>query len=777
MHACALFALIALLLFPAFEAKADNDFRQDSLLLRYGAYSAWFAPEKVYLHFDRSCYVAGETIWFKGWVQEASAVSQLSPSNYMYAEVLDSHGDARVRVKIKRQEGGFPGCMDLPDNLETGDYTIRAYTLWQLNYDDEFHFHDKIRIIGGSPSPQAPPEEKSEVQLSFYPEGGRYFAGHKSVIGFKAVDNMGRSVEFSGVLVGGGLERMVSTVHDGMGSFEFLPEAGESYGIRDASGKVHPLPAPAEEGAAINLWSAAGRYYINTIGFGGGEASLLERDNSRQRPLAQLTMDGEMSLMMVRMSSFSPGINHLLIVNSHGQILAERLFYVRDKAEPLCLYDGRSVSLTDPAGTPLDGTCSVSIVSGFLEKWQQSEGISSYLGLSSELKGRINNPDYYFDQAVPLDERDAAMDLLMMIQGWRYYHIEEILDPGRGRIQFRHNREYMQEIRGHISRWISSRVPKNFTFTFIIPKYKYFQSIKVAKAKEFLIDSLDFPENTEFMINIGTSRLGAIYLPKWDGDQAAKSYIYKAAPGTSKDSWSMPPLVNEFAMADTLQAAVVSASYEPHEPLVFGRSYRDDLEMFKEQTLVEYLSMKHAVFEYDGENMYNRSRMRVSSSSSSMEDESLPDFDDEDKAGKVKLIVDDSEEAWWSFDMLRLEDLRSLNISTRPDPFYGGDGGVVHITLKPIGIRRSVSRNPSLLYFVPLGYQKPRCFEPVKTYFGQIVRRNTLLWSPEVKITGGRAPIKLPQASEAETPCVIRIEGLSADGRPFSCHQVLTPSS
>ena len=102
---------------------------------------------------------------------------------------------------------------------------------------------------------------------------------------------------------------------------------------------------------------------------------------------------------------------------------------------------------------------------------------------------------------------------------------------------------------------------------------------------------------------------------------------------------------------------------------------------------------------------------------------------------------------------------------------------MVHITLKPIGIRRSVSRNPSLLYFVPLGYQKPRCFEPVKTYFGQIVRRNTLWWSPEVKITGGCAPIKLPQASEAEVPYVVRIEGLSADGRPFSCHQVLTPSS
>lgn len=606
-------------------------------------------------------------------------------------------------------------------------------------------------------------EEKTEVELRFYPEGGRYFAGHKAVIAFKAVDSMGRSVDFSGVLVGGEQERMVSTVHDGMGSFEFLPEAGESYGIRDASGKVHPLPAPAEDGATVFLWSAAGRYYINTLGFGGGEASLLVRDNSRLRPLAQLALDGEMSLMMIRKSSFSPGINHLLVVNSNGQILAERLFFVRDEAAPLCLFDGRSVSLTAPDGTPLDGTCSVSVVSGYLKGWQQSEGISSYLGLSSELKGKINNPDYYFDPEQPKDKRDAALDLLMRIQGWRYYHIEKNLDPGKGRIHFPHRREKMQEIRGHISRWASSRAPKNFTFTFVIPKYKYFQSVKVSRAKEFLI-------------NIGTSRLGAVYLPKWDGDQAAKSYIYKGAPGTSKDSWSMPPLVNEAAMADTIQAAVVSASYEPHDPLVFGRSCRDDLEMFKEQTLVEYLSMKHAVFEYDGENMYNRSRMRVSSSSS-MEDESLPDFDDEDKAGKVKLIVDDTEEAWWSFDMLRLEDLRSLSISTRPDPFYGGDGGVVHITLKPIGVRRSVSRNPLLLYFVPLGYQKPRFFEPVKTYFGQMVRRNTLLWSPEVKITGGSASVKLPEAGEAEVPYVVRIEGLSADGRPFSCHQVLTPSS
>ncbi len=128
--------------------------------------------------------------------------------------------------------------------------------------------------------------------------------------------------------------------------------------------------------------------------------------------------------------------------------------------------------------------------------------------------------------------------------------------------------------------------------------------------------------------------------------------------------------------------------------------------------------------------------------------------------------------------MLRLEDLRSLSISTQPDPFYGGDGGVVHISVKPGGLSRSTNRDPSLLYFVPLGYQVPRYFESPRYDRGDYVlsdKRNTVWWSPDVRISGGRAAISFFNSDLTDFPYIVRIEGIGADGRPFSSHCMISP--
>ena len=761
----------------------------DSILLRYNTYTTLCSPEKVYLHFDRSCYTAGETLWFKGWVQDASQLSALPPSNFIYAEILDGSGEAVVRVKIKRADDGFPGCIEIPDNLETGDYTIRAYSLWQLNYGVEQLFNDSIRIIGAGKGSETPPEAPAPgMDISFWPEGGRYFAGQRSVIGFKVVDERGRSMDFEGLLVrdADGVISRISTTHDGMGVFSFVPEAGCSYSVQDESGMLHPLPRPAEDGASLQLKLHSDRYYISVFGNGGETVSLLVRDASELRPVADIDLDGGTGTLMMKKSFFKPGINHLLLVDSHGRIVAERLFFVRDADAPVCKLEmmrfdeaargavGGVISLSNPDGTPLDGSCSVSVVRGALKDWQQSDGIVSYMGLSSELKGRINNPYYYFAPEIPVHERDAALDILMIIQGWRYYDLDKIMDIRGGGLNNKYRRERMQEIRGHVSRRRSTRIPRNFTFSFIIPKWNFVNSVEVEQGSLFIIDSLDFTENTEMLINIGTSRLGAHYLPKWDGDPAAEPFIYKPAPGFAQEASIVAPF--ESSSADTLQAAVVSASYREGDILVFGTSYREDLVTFKEMTLVEYVSMKKAVFEYDGENMYNRHRRRANSSS---DDDSFGFDDDNDNdSGKVKLIVDDSEAPWWSFDMLRLEDIRTLSISTQADPFYGGDGGVVHITVKPGGLQRNIDRNPSLLYFVPLGHQIPHYFESPRYDLGEnraYDYRNTILWNPSVAISDGQAAVEFCNSDREDYPYLVRIEGVGANGVPFSYHGVIAP--
>ena len=772
--------------------------RLDSLMLRYGTYSSWCTPEKVYLHLDRTCYTAGESIWFKAWVRDASEYTVLPRSRFVYAEVLDEKGEGVVRVKVKRGNSGFDGCIELPPNLETGNYTVRGYTLWQLNNSPEYLFNEQVRIIGEQvkkmKKAKTPPPD---VNISFWPESGRYFAGHRSVIGFKVTDKLGKNVDFHGALVETNGETIMPVVtrHDGMGAFAFLPRPGVSYSILDGNGKKHALPAPATDGACIHVRIHAGRYYIGALGVGGGTASLLIRDNTDLRPLAEINLDGKQATLMVEMSVFRPGINHMLMVDRDGRILAERLFFVQDANVPECKLSVEEfspevralttfgLSLSDAEGKALDGNCSVSVVRGVLKDWQQADGIVSYFNLSSELKGKIHNPSWYFDPEVPENERTTALDILMMIQGWRYYDLEKILDLKAGKFTIRHIREQVQQIRGHISRMFSRKMPKKYMFTFMVPKWNHVTAVKVEQGKTFLIDSLNFEEGTEFLINIGRSRLGASYLPRWDGDVVAPPFLYKPAEGYAKDVRMSSPMLGDAAADDTLQAAVVTSDYGIDDVLTFGINYSSDLKMYKDLTLVEYLSMKKATFVYDGENMYNRNIRNMASYGGSTNDDDA-EFGstlslDQDESGKVALIVDEDEQAWWGYDMVRLEDIRAISVSTQPDPARGGEGGVVAISLKPGGARRSSERNPSLLYFVPLGYQVPRYFTSPrydKGETGPYDKRNTIWWSPDVKIAGGHAKISFCNSDQKDYPYIVRIEGVSAEGKPFSLHKLVSPA-
>ena len=273
-------AALAVLPLSFFVAKADG-FSPDSLSRRYETYSAWCSPEKLYLHVDRTYYTAGEELWFMGWLQNASPVSVHPTSNYIYAELLDDKGLASCRVKIKRKGSGFPGCIELPESLASGDYTLRAYTLWNMNFDAGYMFNQKIRILGAKDvKTKVEKSKESDLDISFWPEGGRYFAGSRSVIGFKAMDKLGRSAEVSGWLTGddGNAVLPVSTRHDGMGVIEFLPKPGISYMIETESGRKFPLPAPATEGATINLRHFQGYIYSSVRGVGGQHCHLLVRD-------------------------------------------------------------------------------------------------------------------------------------------------------------------------------------------------------------------------------------------------------------------------------------------------------------------------------------------------------------------------------------------------------------------------------------------------------------------------------------------------------------------
>ncbi len=776
-------ALFALLLPLSLKGEATLT---DTLMYRYGTYVQWCTPEKLYVHMDRTCYTAGEMIWLRGWLAASSRQNQLPMSRYIYVEVLDAKGTAVCHAKIKEDKGGgFPGYLELPWSLETGFYTFRAYTLWQLNGKTEYLFHQRIRVIGEKKQRIRPPKTSpDDIRLSFYPESGRYFAGVHSVIAVKATDRAGRSVDFSGRVTDGdgNIVTLFASRHDGMGAFEFTPERDKSYFVETSAGKRFPLPAPAQEGAVIRFRLMADSWYISLAGQGGGQASLLLRDADGLMPLANFRCNGDVQTVRAPKDCFRPGINHLLAVSERGVILAERLFFIFDDSLPRCTVETTQFSaqprglvqgkilLKDADGRPLDGNCSVSVVRGLLEDWQQTDGILSYMGLTSELRGPVNNPDWYFDESVSAADRTASMDLLMLIQGWRFYDLDQILNPAGGKIVLKQSKEITQTVRGRIRRRLSGKMPKKFNFSLLIPKLKYYTTLDVDQADSYIIDSIDFEENTGFVIKIGRSRIGLNYIPKWDGDVLAPSYIYRHPAGYWKDARGGFDL-SLGGTTDTLQAAVVVADAGRSDILSFDAKRYDDLSHYKMMTLIEYVQMKKASFSYDGDHMVNRSGLvgaQVVQQETDEEGFPVPTDGMDPPRGAVKLFVNGTEEPWWSYDMVHVEDLRSIEISH----------DAVSISIKPGTTPQDTYRDPSLLYFVPLGYQIAQYFESPRYDRGESRmsdKRSTVWWSPSLKLSRGKADFAFCNTDLGNFPYVVRIEGMTADGRPFSRHCRLGP--
>lgn len=762
-----LFFLLAL----GFNAKA-LPFKSDTLIARYSMFSEYLAPEKLYLHLDRTAYCAGETIWFNGYLKNASSTTIYPESNYIYAELADSDGNIEKRVKVKRDGASFPGHINISEDTGPGKYTVRAYTLAQIDLPPEFLFNQTIVITGGRRSNE-PKKDKGGIDVSFYPEGGRFFIGQPSRIGLKVLDPTGRSVETEGRIVNGKGETVsrFSTIHDGMGSFSFIPQEGEEYFCELPSGVRFPVPAASGKGATIAVQKLQDRWKISAYAVSCGTVSILLRDISQLRHLADFEADGNAKSFIIPDDTISEGINHLILTDADGRFISERLFFkypvnrIRASLSFPGAKNGRRVPVTMRLDLPegVGADCSVSVLRASLTSCRQDDGIDSYLSLSSELRGKINDPRHYFDPEIPEKKRAADLDLLMMIQGWTYYDMAQIADPkaSLGGEKKRHFREYVQQIKGNVSRSLSSKTPEKFLLGFMIPSIGRTSITPVEAGRNFVIDSLDFEEGTGMIIKISRMGKGMDYEPRWDGDEFAGKYRYFPAPGAASTAPGQTKV--EFSdPADTLSAAVITAQSGTNLGIAGREMPRMDLKTLSYMSLVDYVKMK-APFQYDGQLMRSQKISLLSTGSEDSWDES-----------PVQLVVNGSLAAWEAFADISLSELKSITISTQPDVLYRAKQGVVAIQLDDGASVSQLGKDDiSLVYFTPLGYQAPQQFYSPRydrgEYNGDPDRRNTILWNPSVKVRNGHAEITFCTTDEESWPYSVQVEGMTDGGVPFSC--------
>jgi hypothetical protein len=102
--------------------------------------------EKVYLQTDKPYYSAGEDIWFKAYVVNATTLGSTTLSQFVYVELINKSDSVVSRVKIKKKSFGFSGYIRLNTTISIGFYSLRAYTYWMQNSPIDFFFNKRLFI-------------------------------------------------------------------------------------------------------------------------------------------------------------------------------------------------------------------------------------------------------------------------------------------------------------------------------------------------------------------------------------------------------------------------------------------------------------------------------------------------------------------------------------------------------------------------------------------------------------------------------------------------------
>lgn len=466
-----LFSLtLFLILSPmSISAQATAESKLQSFVSNVEQFAKSFPQEKVYLHLDNTGYFMGERIWFKAYVMREDMQRKTNLSRVLYVDLLDPSGNVVKEIKLRIENGEADGYIDLDKLLVSGFYEIRAYTRYMLNWGSARMFSRVLPILN-KPAKEGDysdrkmdtfgaltrlpdyREEASEgskkMNVVFYPEGGHLVAGLENHVAFAVTDENGRHFETKGYLESGDAQVCeVSTLREGRGVFTCKP-TGEKMTLhlqnKDGRERTFRLPDSELEGCAVHVDALGSDEAIISLkaspSYSQQRLGLVFMNRGKVMRFDELTI-GSGKDFGVRKSVLGNGVSQLSLIDKQGNVLATRMVFVNQdykaghidiSLENEYLKPYGKVTLAAKAMPGSHFSMSVRDYDTQVDGWQAD--LASWLLLSSDLKGYIENAKYYVEADDSTHRR--ASDLLMLVQGWQRYNLPRMGDASQKPLRF-----------------------------------------------------------------------------------------------------------------------------------------------------------------------------------------------------------------------------------------------------------------------------------------------------------------------------------------------------
>ena len=798
-----------------------------------------FPQEKIHVTTDRDAYIAGDTVWLRAHCVDAATLEPLTASRYVYVELRTTDNLLVRRIKILQRGGVYAGYLPLPATLAQDEYVLCAYTLYMRNLGGDYLFSKPLSV-----NPYRQPEKRRRrtaagpFDVAFFPEGGYLIDGQPCRVGFKALGKDGLSRQVTGTVRddrGRTVARFASR-HAGMGSFEFTPRPGRRYTaecVQTSGGKARRFDLPEANDLTFVL-----RVEPNDTSF---VVSVRSAKKWRPQGLKLLVHrcgtqcyykewnPQHASLTFLR-DELPGGLYQILLLSPTGEAYSERLVFNRrdEEAEVTMRQEGtlqqRSkvtlhFEVRDTKRRPAQGDFAVAVTDRKAAAPVATAGIYSTLMLSSELRGVIEDPDWYF--APDNAQGDEGLDELLLTQGWRRYDVPKLL-----RDEYKepyYPLEAGQEIAGRIERTAMFSKKKKldrYTMRLLVPRSGYATSAPIAEDGSFALNGFDFPDSTLYVLRPAAAKgllpeatvkvardsfpeVGT--LPRVPETDAANPYLVQARH-----------YIEQRGQTDMRNILIDTVYVTHHKRLESTRpehrlaAHTWDMQQIKEMgaySIMEFVQRMPGMNFIGGRLSYHGANVSFMIDGV-LDNTTTPHSADADfQAGSTigQLIVTGTKKKSMTEIALErggLEPDKNLTMPicttwpmewiSRIDLIAGGnmflwgvfDGAIVSITTKTGDeLDQALAVAPAIDVSIasPLGYQTPAEFY-APAYATEKARRSmapdyrtTLYWNPSVEFDEtGRATVEF-YTSDAPADYDISIEGVTQTGKIVQRRQRLRP--
>lgn len=619
------------------------------------------------------------------------------------------------------------------------------------------------------------PDPRTDFEVSFMPEGGDLLAGCLQTVAFKAIGRDGLSRTVGGVILNNRDEQVafIQTLHKGMGAFELNAEPGQRYHAllwtSDSVQKRFELPLPKSNGIALKLLSSAEvlGYIVMAADSTHVTDDLYLVAHSRGVPLlCQPITAGAKGKLSLK--DLPEGILHMLVMNSKGDVYSQRLCFIRKQQRPEIMLnpDQSAYHVRDQVHLALQvvadsaqvkkGSFSIAVTDDSqIERDSLQDNIFSYLLMSSDLKGYIEEPAWYFK-----DNRVATrryLDLLMMTQGWSRFDISKLMHEEYDSLKY--YMEKGQAISGKVKNfWGKDAVNANLI---LFSTSGVFQMVNADSSGYFEIDGITFPDSTKFMLQ-GKSKKGRrsveVVVDKEQFMKPTVQWPFSRNQAADEDDFYKRYTKDYFydngVKVYVLDEAVVKRKVAPKSYSFYDQMADYNLDSAKLASMADW-DIRRVLEEFPGIEAWGDSVTRF---------------------GKpVYLLVNDFEEDFNYVLLLQPRDLVSISYIRPPmsTTYFSekGENGAIVITTNPNFVPRDLPKL-NMVSFSLLGYQKKAEFymphyevDSIRLALTDTTdRRRTIYWNPDIRTDEtGRAKCFF-NTSDSYGPYTIIIEGILNDG-------------